>query len=150
MQPLGVLLGSLFVFPWSTLSPFRKNVIVFYSIAVVIGVLIWHFYKRNRKCTVITEQGHLFWLNGKYPKKDNAFDLSLYYLWAVIIIFPFIFWNKSFALILAFLFIPFLGMLYGMYTDSNGSIWCYYTSYSSIIASAFLLLDQLGIYKIVK
>ena len=44
---------------------------------------------------------------------------------------------------------PLFGFIYGLYTDGRPSIWCYYTSYTSIVASVLLFLQQTNIYKIV-
>jgi hypothetical protein len=151
MQALGVLLGSFLVFPWSSSSEFRKVFTVVYSIGVVLGVLFVHFYNRVETCTIVTKDGHLYWTNWIYPKEELYIHTYMYFLWVFIVALPFIlFWNKKPDLILALFLIPLIALWYAHYTDAKGSIWCYYTSYSSIIASAFLLLDQLGIYKIVK
>ena len=45
--------------------------------------------------------------------------------------------------------LPFIGYQYGKYTDAQGSIWCYYTSYTSIIASVALFLKQTKLYAII-
>jgi len=151
MQPLGVLFGSFFVFPWSSSSDFRKTFTMLYTIFIILAVLFVHFYNREAKCTIVTKDGHLFWTNWIYPKPELYIHTGMYFLWLFIVALPFIlFWNKKPDLILALFTIPLLALLYGHYSDSKGSIWCYYTSYASIIASVFLFLEQQGIYRIVK
>ena len=39
------------------------------------------------------------------------------------------------------------GFLYGQFeTDSHASIWCFYTSWTSVAGSIALFLKQMGIY----
>jgi hypothetical protein len=58
-----------------------------------------------------------------------------------------LFWNKNYTLIILLCILPMIGFLIGDYTDSKGSIWCYYTSYTSIIASIALFFTSLHIYQ---
>ena len=102
-----------------------------------------HFYKPDKTCTTVTQDGHLSWGTTKYVSDTNI----LTPIWAVIISLPILlFWNKKYMLILFLFILPTIGYHYGKYTDSQGSIWCYYTSYSSIIASIALYLHQSKIY----
>jgi hypothetical protein len=61
----------------------------------------------------------------------------------------FVFWNKSFLFPILLTITPLLGFLYGHYkTDSKGSIWCFYTSFTSIVATICLFLKNNGIYNV--
>jgi hypothetical protein len=142
-QVIGPLLGSLYVIPWDKSSSFRKNFIIYYSIIIIIVVGIKQFYKPYKLCTTVTPQGHLHWLTYNY-KTTLTPELFDAYLWLGLILLPFIlFWKKSVIPIVLLLLIPLFAFIYGMYfTDSKGSIWCFYTSYTSIIASIMLFLHQ--------
>jgi len=148
LQPLGSLFGSLYAIPWNTSSDFRKNFIIFYSIFIISAVSFAEFYKPQKICTTVTKQGHLNW--HKHKMKNEYWNIFIYYLWAFLIILPIcIFWNKSYLLPSLIVVIPTFGFFTGLTTDSKASIWCHYTSYTSIIASIALLLQQIGIYKFV-
>jgi hypothetical protein len=146
LQPLGSLFGSLYVIPWNKSSDLRKNFIKFYSLFVILALSYTHFYKPEKICTTVTEQGHLFW-NTKID--DNAKHVIIrYVLWTLISFLPMgIFWNKNYLLLALILIMPTVGFITGWWTDSRGSIWCHYTSYASIFASVCLFLHQSGIYK---
>lgn len=145
-QPLFSLLGSLFVFPWKTLSNLRKQFIIFFSVICIIIIYFIHFYKPDKTCTTVTKDGHLNWGTTKYIRDT----VILTAVWAIIIALPLLlFWNKSYLLICLLLIFPIFGYEFGKYTDSQGSIWCYYTSYTSIIASIALFLHQTKIYSII-
>jgi len=141
LQPLGPLFGSLYVIPWNKSSEFRKYFIYIFSIFIISWII--YFYNDLSHCTTITPQGHLLWASNKLAS-NRPVEIIFIYLWAFLIILPFLlFWDRSFVIIAMFVFIPLIGFLYDIYyTDSKGSIWCFYTSYSSIIA---ILL--LGLYK---
>jgi hypothetical protein len=143
-QGLSVLYGSLFVYPWKTSSDLRKFIIVAYTLAVAAIVYVGNFYNPSKECTIVTEDGHLDW--GRNTGSVMSWNAGvLYYGWAFVIAAPFILWNRSFAFLAAFLALPLFGFLYGRYaTDSQASIWCYYTSWSSIIAAGGLLLKHAG------
>jgi hypothetical protein len=151
LQPLGSLLGSLVVTPWAKSSGPRKYFLVLYSLLIVTLVGVYHFYDPYKICTTITPDGHLFWATTNHTAHKTLADTITYYLWALLIIVPLLlFWDKHMMSILLLIAIPAFGFFYGdLYTDSKGSIWCFYTSYTSVIASAFLLLKQTGIYSIV-
>ena len=59
------------------------------------------------------------------------------------------YWNKNMFILFLLILTPLFGFLYGLFTDGRPSIWCYYTSYTSFVASALLLLYQTNIYKII-
>lgn len=144
-QPLFALWGSLFVFPWKTLSQFRKNCMLLYTILCVAIIAFSHYYKPDKTCTTVTEKGHLYWITNNFVSKTNIFTP----IWAILIAAPLLLlWNKKYLLLLLLYILPTIGYQYGTYTDSQGSIWCYYTSYTSIIASLALFLKQMNIYNI--
>jgi hypothetical protein len=154
LQPLGSLFGSFYVIPWNKSSDFRKNFTIYYSIFIILAVSFAHLYKPEKICTTVTKEGHLYWHTSKNWIKtkniDTYFSKFIYFLWAFLIILPIcIFWNKSYLLPLLIVVIPTFGFFTGLTTDSRASIWCHYTSYTSIIASIALLLQQTGIYKFV-
>ena len=139
MQPLGTLWGSLYEIPWNQSSIIRKQIMIFYSIYVVLAVCWAQFYKIDKTCTTVTPKGHLNWLT-RLLNKYSLFDYFIYFIWGFIILFPFLlFWNKSFIPILLLTIIPFFAFMYGLYTDGKPSIWCYYTSYSSVVAILLLI-----------
>jgi hypothetical protein len=143
-QPMFSLLGSLYVFPWNTLSTLRKQFTVLFTVICILIIYFIHFYKPDKTCTTVSENGHLLWITSNYVHNNNIFA----YLWLIIISLPLIlFWNKNFMLIILIGIIPVIGFQLGKYTDAQGSIWCYYTSYTSIIASIALFLHQSNIYK---
>jgi hypothetical protein len=151
MQPLGSLFGSLYVIPWSKSTDFRKNFIIYYSLFIVSLVSWAHYYKPYKVCTTVTKDGHLFWNTSNIELANNLLNKSLYFIWGLIIIIPmFMFWDKNITILVCLILIPSFGFSYGfLNTDSRGSIWCYYTSYTSIIASGFLFLKQAGLFNII-
>lgn len=148
LQPLGSLYGSLYIIPWNQSSDFRKIFFIVFTtlITCIIGFIYW--YKPYKCCTTVTPSGHLYWSTFKYHAKSSHIDIQLYILCGVIILIPLaLFWNKNFFGIILLTIVPFFAFLYGgLFTDAKGSIWCFYTSYSSIIASVLLCLKQLGVY----
>ena len=145
LQPLAPLFGSLFVIPWNKSSEFLKYFFFLFSIFIISCII--YFYDDPNRCTTITSQGHLLWCSNKID--INTFlGTIIIYSWVFWIILPFLlFWDKSFVTIGLFVFIPLIGFLYDIYyTDSKGSVWCYYTSYSSIIALLLLFLYKTGVY----
>ena len=148
LQPLGTLFGSLYVIPWNKSSDLRKNFIIFYSLFVILSVSYTHFYKPEKICTTVSEQGHLYW--STLIENNSTVVITQYFLWVFIILLPlFLFWNKNYFLILLIILIPTFGFITGLRTDSRSSIWCHYTSYTSVISSICLWLHQSGIYKFV-
>lgn len=139
-QPLGALFGSLFVIPWNKSSLARKQFFYIFTISIFMIVGYYHFYNPEKICTTVTPQGHLNWSTST---KNTIYDGVLYFMWACVIVLPlFLFWNWKLSVLLALIAIPALGFLYGPLTDSKASIWCFYTSYTSIIASALLFLKN--------
>ena len=146
-QPLCALFGSFFVKPWAKCSQTRKLFIVGYS-AIVAIVMMVYFYKDAQKyCTVVTPEGHLNWWLSKYMG-NKPID---YILWLIVIALPiFILWDISYMVVVALSIMPAFGFIYGLKTDSKGSIWCHYTSYTSIISLIVYGLYKFKIYNILK
>jgi len=148
MQPLGVLWGSLYVFPWNKSSDLRKNFLLVYTLIVVLSVFIFNFINPEKICTTVTKEGHLLWATTKEP--ENNYRILKYFIWGILVILPFfIFWNKSIVLPIALNIFPFVGFWLGLRTDSRGSIWCNYTSYSSVVGAGALFLQQTGLYNFI-
>ena len=144
-QPLCSLWGSLYVFPWKNLSTLRKNFMIFFSVLCIIIIYFMHFYKPDKTCTTVSEKGHLLWVTNNYIHNNDILPA----IWFIVISLPIIlFWNKKYMLIILIAILPIIGFYYGKQTDAQGSIWCYYTSYTSIIASIALFLHQNKIYNI--
>jgi hypothetical protein len=130
LQPLGSLWGSLYVIPWKKSSGTRKQFMILYSILIVCLVLGEHFYKLEKVCTTITNQGHLNW----HTRKQSIFPY-VYFVWGILIFLPlYLYWNTSRVLLFLLLFMPTVGFVTGLRTDSKASIWCYYTSYVSVVS----------------
>jgi hypothetical protein len=139
------LWGSLFVFPWKTLSQFRKKCMLLYTFICALIIAFCHFYKPDKTCTTVTKKGHLYWITNNFITESNIITPLLAILIAVPLL---LLWNKKYLLLILLLILPTIGFQLGKYTDSQGSIWCYYTSYTSIIASLALFLKQMNIYNI--
>lgn len=140
-QPLGSVWGA----------NCSKDVKIKYSILVAAALLIYTFvilpiFYPFKSCTVVTPQGHLDWNTVKTEKYSTGFNLRaliITLIWGSIILYPFFkFWTGKNAWIIPL--IPTIGALYSVFTDSPGSIWCYYTAYGSYVAAGALLLHQLG------
>jgi hypothetical protein len=135
----------LCVTPWKTMSKLRKNIMIVLTVISLICIYIMHLYKPNRSCTIVTPKGHLNWILNDYIHENKIMP----YLWFLLILLPFVlFWKKRILLLLLLTILPAVGIQYGRYTDAQGSIWCYYTSYTSIIASIALFLHTNNIYAI--
>lgn len=146
LQPLGALFGSFFVTPWNKSSHFRKWFAIIFTVATICMIAYSQFYQQEQVCTYITPKGHLFWGKTKKPFHDT----SSYILWFLFVITPlFLFWDKNLLFPILLLVTPIFGFLYGHFnTDSRASIWCFYTSFTSITASAFLFLKDHNIFNI--
>ena len=138
-QPLGSLFGSLFVTPWSQSDETRKNVLLFYPLLMLGCVWYSHFNDITKTCTVVTNQYHLQWLTSMKTTRSSP------YIWAVLIILPIIlYWDKSWVFMGVLILMPIFGFCYGQFTDSHASLWCYYTSYTSVIGAFALMCAQFG------
>jgi hypothetical protein len=150
LQPLGGMFGSFFVIPWNESSIFRKWFTILFTIITVASISYLHLYKPEEVCTTITPKGHLFWTKDKINHHNESYYILMHGIWFIYIMLPFlIFWNKSIIFPLLLLLTPVFGFLYGHFkSDSRGSIWCFYTSFTSIIATLFLFLKNHGIYNV--
>jgi len=145
-QPVFALWGSLYIIPWNKSTNLRKQFMIFYTLLCILIIYFIHFYKPDKTCTTVTKDGHLSWGSTKYVSDTAIFTP----IWAFIIALPILlFWKKNYMLLLLLAILPTIGYQYGKYTDAQGSIWCYYTSYTSIIASVALFLHQTKIYSII-
>lgn len=145
-QLLFPLWGSLYVFPWATLSDLRKKCMLFFTVFCTLIMYFVHFYKPDKTCTTVSKEGHLNWVSSNYIHNNNI----LPYFWGMLIILPLFFlWNKKYILLVLLCIFPAIGFQLGKYSDAHGSIWCYYTSYTSIIASVALFLTQKNIYRFI-
>jgi len=150
-QPLCALLGSFFVKPWSACNDKRKLFIVAYSVVVTFLLLVYFYKDAEKYCTTVTPEGHLHWWLTKFTPKYETDNLIQYYMWLFLISFPiFTLWDISYKAIIAICILPLLGFIYGLRTDSKGSIWCHYTSYTSIISLIMYGLYKFKIYNILK
>jgi hypothetical protein len=150
-QPIFALIGSFFVKPWSECSNKRKLFIVTYSVVVTFSLLVYFYKDAEKYCTVVTPEGHLHWWLSNFTSKYSSDVLTRYYMWLFLLAFPiFMLWNISFKAIIAICILPLFGFIYGLRTDSNGSIWCHYTSYTSIISIIMYGLYKFKIYNILK
>jgi hypothetical protein len=146
-QPVGATLGSLFVKPWAKCSKNRKLFIVLFSIISATALLINFYRNRVKDCTTVTSEGHLnWWLSSSSGNKP-----FVYTLWLIIIAAPiFVLWDMSYKIVLALSIMPAFGFIYGLTTDSKGSIWCYYTSFTSVVSMIVYALYKFNIYNVLK
>jgi len=146
-QPVGATLGSLFVKPWAKCSKNRKLFIVLFSIISASALLISFYRNRVKDCTTVTSEGHLnWWLSSSSGNKP-----FVYTLWLIIIAAPiFVLWDMSYKIVLALSILPSFGFIYGLTTDSKGSIWCYYTSFTSLVSMIVYALYKFNIYNLLK
>ena len=148
LQPLASAFGSLFVYP--------LDVVKIYLIAWVglvfaeMYIYFTQFHDPDQVCTVVNKEGHLDWSRAKEYDKNTT--KAVYYIaWLLLVALPLIVgWKKNYVLLAAFWVFPILGYIYGLSTQSPATIWCYYSSWSSIIAAGALFLKQAGIYDILR
>ena len=149
-QPLLVIFGSFFVKPWSACSQNRRMLILGYCIIASI-VFLYYFYENPTKyCTTVTKQGHLNWLlkSSEDPRYEMPYG---YYSWIVVGIgSALLLWDISYKALVALFLIPLIGFIYSLNTDSKSSIWCYYSSYSSMVMLILYGLYKFKIYNILK
>ena len=147
IQPLCATVGSLIVKPWAKCSNNRKLFIVLFSIFSTIMLIMYFYGNITKQCTTVTSEGHLDWWLSKY----EVTKYKAYVNWLIIISIPiFVLWDMSYKLLVALFIMPALGFIYGLRTDSKGSIWCHYTSYTSIISLVVYGLYKFKIYNILK
>lgn len=146
LQPVGGILGSFFVKPWAKCSQNRKVFIGLYIVVTIIILYSYFYSDFSKDCTTVTANGHLNW----WPSR-NGVSHAFYYLWAVIILTPLLLlWDVSYKALIILLIGPFYGYHYGLTTDSNASIWCYYASFTSIAALIMYGLYNFNVYNILQ
>jgi len=146
LQGLAPLWGSIIVFPWDKSSSMRKYFMGIYTAIFLVWIYWHHYLKPEKYCTTVTDRGNLYWLTYKETNTKLYYDV-LYIVWEIILSLPLlVFWNKSLILPILIMIIPIIGFILGLKTDARGSIWCHYTSYTSIIAIICLFMQQNGIY----
>lgn len=148
LQGVSAILGAFFVYPASVLKPYAIGWVVL-SAATVYAM---HFYNADKMCAVVTKEGHLNWSRRSDWSVASPAEITFgYYYWAAIIFLPLLFlWNRSRLFLAVFTVLPAISFFYGQTTDSGASIWCYYTSWSSVIAASALALKQAGIYDVLR
>lgn len=151
-QALLPLFGSFFVKPWSGCSKNRKLFITVFTIISSLILFIIFFHKPQKYCTVVTNDGHLHWWLFNYKPQNNVpYYKEYYYLWLFLTLFPLLMlWDISYKAIISICIIPLFGFFYGFTTDSSASIWCYYTSFMSIVSLLIYGLYKFKIYNILK
>jgi hypothetical protein len=150
MQPMGVILGSFFVKPWSQCSQNRKLFIFIYSIIVIVSFLIYFYKDAQKYCTIVTPGGHLHWWLENFQEKSFEMPIG-YYIWLGAISIPaFLLWDISYKAIIAIGILPMFGFIYGLTTDAKASIWCHYTSYMALVSIVLYGLYKFKIYNILK
>ena len=140
LQSIGTVLGSFYVIPWNTLSNENKLAYIIFFIIVVASVLYYQFSVIDSVCTTVTNDGHLNW--STYKKSILTQNILVTFF---MIALPLLTLWENKSELLALFIIPIIGALYGLSTDSAGSVWCYYTSFSSIIFALKLYLFKKGI-----
>ena len=145
-QSLGSLFGSFYSYPWNKLTTNYKLIYIIYTLIVVAIILYSQFGNIQNTCTTVTPSGHLDWSTNK---SDVAFGITssqAITITTIVIALPLILLWKNKSELIVFSIIPILAAYYGTSTDSPASVWCYYTSFSSIIFALKLYLHKLGIF----
>lgn len=152
LQGVAPVLGSFFVKPWSQCSQTRRLFIVGYSILSVLAALIYFYGSPVKYCTTVTPKGHLDWFISEWKSGELGIPrLFAITMWQIIIVIPFIWlWDVSYKAVFAFTILPLFGYFYGFTTDSSGSIWCHYASFTSIVSLVMYGLYKFNIYNILK
>ena len=145
LQVFGTILGSFFVKPWNECNKSRKSFIMWYSIVTLVILLPYFYGNLNNVCTTVTQGGHLFWWPNSYTTTFPYF----YFIWFIMALIPvFALWNLSYNIYIIMGLFPGFGFYYGLTTDSKASVWCYYSSFMSLIAIIFYGLYKLKVYNI--
>ena len=102
-------------------------------------------------CTVVTDSGHLYW-SGKYPPSEFNLKLLPYIdaVLALIIALPIVSYfglnkkniTESIITYVILFSIPSYGIIKGLQSDSNASVWCNITSYSSLWFVFLYMLEK--------
>ena len=149
LQPLGSLYGSLFETSWQKSSETRKLFIIIYTFIILFVVFFSFFYPLKRICTVVTPEGHLNWCLNAWPllRKKSIYYIFRFSIWGALIILPLLlFWKNKLELMLI-VFVGFVGLIYGLFftdstTNGGASVWCFITSFSSILFVIIMFLDK--------
>lgn len=146
LQIIAPIFGSLFIEPWNENKGFKIG----YSVFIILTVLIYRhiinpIFYTYKDCTTISPDGHLNWDTAvSNYKESNLINVIGQIVWTILIFIPLLkFWKgKRFW---PFYMLVIIGMIISLSTDSPASIWCNVTSYTSIIASLLLFLNNIGI-----
>ena len=148
LQPLGSLYGASYVVKWENISQIYKIICISLIIITILSVLYNQFSNIKRLCSIVTKRGHLNWLLSSDNISSSGKNRGKYFFhkaigWAFMIALPLLlFWKNKYELLLIFL-IPLFGLLYGIfYTDAYPSVWCFMTSFSSILFLVMYLFDN--------
>lgn len=152
LQGICPAIGSFFVKPWSLCNQSQRIFIMAYCVLSVLFVLFYFYGSPVKYCTTVTSRGHLDWFVSEWSNIELGVKrLFAITVWQIIIIIPFlVLWNISYKAVFAFCILPLFGYFYGFTTDSNGSIWCHYASFTSIVSLVMYGLYKYNIYNILK
>ena len=145
MQGLGALYGSLYVTSWHDLSIWMRSFFVVYTVVFVFMIFYSQYGNIESMCTTVTPDGHLYWNTRVQSSVLPSTDTQTILFHSVVLALPLLILWKNKIELLYFLAIPFLAVLYSTRTDSAGSVWCYFTSFSSVAFSLHLLAHQCGL-----
>lgn len=150
LQPLGSLLGSFFIKPWNNCDNERKLFLVLTTAFILLSTYITYYKNATKSCTTVTPGGHLYWVINDYTNYTTSGTWKMF-IWALIILFPLAcLWDASYKIILLLSIIPYFAYKKGATTDSRASLWCYYTSFTSVVSVLFYGLYKFNIYNILK
>ena len=141
MQGLGALYGSFYVISWNQLSDNYKIFFIVYTIITISGILYSQFSNIESTCTTVTKQGHLDWSTNKTNTLLVNSTQCIIYSVIMIGLPLLLLWANKWEVLIYFM-VPLLGSIYGLSTDSPGSVWCYFTSFSSIVFAIMLFLHN--------
>lgn len=141
MQGLGALYGSFYVISWNQLSDNYKIFFIVYTIITISGILYSRFSNIESTCTTVTKQGHLDWSTNKTNTLLVNSTQCIIYSVIMIGLPLLLLWANKWEVLIYFM-VPLLGSIYGLSTDSPGSVWCYFTSFSSIVFAIMLFLHN--------
>ena len=152
LQALLPILGSFFVKPWNECNEERKFFIVIFSVLSILSMLVYFYGNPVKYCTIVTPKGHLDWFVSDWSVLELGIKrLFATTIWQIIIILPFmVLWDISYKAVIAFCILPLFGYYYGFTTDANGSIWCHYASFTSIVSLLMYGLYKYNIYNVLK
>ena len=149
LNALCPVLGSFFVKSWSHSNENRRLFILLYSIVSTTLLIIYFYGSPDKYCTTVTKEGHLDWWVSQWSVLDFKIKrLFATTVWQLVIILPFIvLWDISYKAVVTFCILPLIGFYLGFKTDANGSIWCHYASFTSIVSLIMYGLYKFNIYK---